>query len=109
MVPELRDRRNMHCLKTAGVMRHGDKGAFEMAATVDYLFAIAATAHCVRDHHFDAAFDAYLNDEEVRAFLEAHNPAALKEMAERLKEAEDRGLWKSRQNDTRPLLEALSG
>jgi cobaltochelatase CobN len=91
-----------------GVMRHGYKGAFEMAATVDYLFAFAATAKCVRDHHFDAVFDAYLNDEEVRKFLEEHNPAALKEMAERLKEAEDRGLWKTRRNDTRPLLDALS-
>jgi len=93
----------------AGVMRHGYKGAFEMAATVDYLFAFAATAHCVRDHHFDAVFDAYLNDEEVRAFLQDHNPAALKEMAERLQEAEDRGLWKTRRNDTRPLLDALAG
>ncbi len=91
-----------------GVMRHGYKGAFEMAATVDYMFAFAATAHCVRDHHFDAVFDAYLNDDNVRAFLEEHNPAALKEMANRLIEAEDRGLWKTRRNDTRPLLEALS-
>jgi len=90
-----------------GVMRHGYKGAFEMAATVDYLFAFAATAKCVRDHHFDAVFDAYLNDEDVRAFLEEHNPVALKEMAARLKEAEDRGLWKSRRNDTRPLLDSL--
>ena len=43
-----------------GVMRHGYKGAFEMAATVDYLFAFAATAKCVRDHHFDAVFEAFL-------------------------------------------------
>ena len=92
----------------AGVMRHGYKGAFEMAATVDYLFAFAATAKCVQDHHFDAVFDAYLNDEAVRAFLEEYNPAALKEMVDRLKEAEDRGLWKSRRNDTRPLLDALT-
>jgi cobaltochelatase CobN len=92
-----------------GVMRHGYKGAFEMAATVDYMFAFAATAHCVKDHHFDAVFDAYLNDDDVRAFLEEHNPAALKEMVNRLIEAEDRGLWKSRRNDTRPLLESLSG
>src|SRR3546814_12642175 len=28
----------------AGVMSHGSKGAFEMAATVDYLFAFAASA-----------------------------------------------------------------
>jgi cobaltochelatase CobN len=92
-----------------GVMRHGYKGAFEMAATVDYLFAFAATAHCVRDHHFDAVFEAYLDDQQVRDFLEQHNPAALKEMAARLQEAQDRGLWKPRRNDTRDQLDGIVG
>ena len=92
----------------AGVMRHGYKGAFEMAATVDYMFAFAATARCVRDHHFDAVFDAYLNDEHVRSFLEANNPDALAEMAARLREAQDRGLWRPRRNDTRPMLDGLA-
>jgi len=91
-----------------GVMRHGYKGAFEMAATVDYLFAFAATAKAVGDHHFDLVFDAYLNDDTVRDFLERENPDALKDIAARLQEAQDRGLWVSRRNDTRPLLEALS-
>ncbi len=49
----------------AGAMRHGYKGAFEMAATVDYLFAFAATTGAVADHHFDAVYDAYLGDEAV--------------------------------------------
>ena len=93
----------------AGVMRHGYKGAFEMAATVDYLFAFQATARCVADHHFDAVFDAYLNDDAVREFLEDHNPAALKEMTERLLEAQERGLWSPRRNDTRSVLETLAG
>ncbi|NQV99634.1 MAG: cobaltochelatase subunit CobN, partial [Rhodospirillales bacterium] len=91
----------------AGVMRHGYKGAFEMAATVDYLFAFQATAHCVKDHHFDAVFDAYLNDPQVRQFLQDHNPAALREMTERLLEAQDRGLWKSRRNDTHQALKDI--
>ncbi|NQU60497.1 MAG: cobaltochelatase subunit CobN [Rhodospirillales bacterium] len=92
----------------AGVMRHGYKGAFEMAATVDYLFAFAATAHCVKDHHFDAVFEAYLEDDTVRAFLEDHNPEALKEMSDRLMEAQARGLWKPRLNSTHARLRALS-
>lgn len=92
----------------AGVMRHGYKGAFEMAATVDYLFAFQATARCVKDHHFDAVFEAYLGDDEVRGFVEAHNPDALREMAERLREAQDRGLWTPRRNDTRGLLDELA-
>jgi len=90
-----------------GCMRHGYKGAFEMAATVDYLFAFAATTGAVRDHHFDAVFDAYLRAEDVRAFLAEANPDALREMAERLTEAQDRHLWKPRANDTRELLSRL--
>ena len=92
----------------AGVMRHGYKGAFEMAATVDYMFAFAATARAVRDHHFDAVYEAYLLDPAVRAFLVQHNPAALKEMAARLVEAQTRGLWTPRRNDTAAVLEGLA-
>lgn len=90
-----------------GVMRHGYKGAFEMAATVDYLFAFSATAKAVSDHHFDAVFEAYLMDDDVRAFLENANPDALKDIALRLAEAQARGLWTSRRNDTGPVLAAL--
>ncbi len=92
----------------SGVMRHGYKGAFEMAATVDYLFAFAATAQCVSDHHFDAVFDAYVMDDEVRQFFEKHNPAALAEMAARLKEAQDRELWRPRSNLSYRMLETLA-
>lgn len=92
-----------------GVMRHGYKGAFEMAATVDYLVSFAATARCVKDHHFDAVFQAYLDDERVRAFIRENNPDALKDMAERLLEAQDRGLWNPRLNSTRAMLEELRG
>lgn len=91
----------------AGVMRHGYKGAFEMAATVDYLFAFAATSRCVRHHHFDALFDAYLRDGAVREFLCQANPAALSEMAARFREAVERGLWRPRANDTRDVIEEI--
>jgi cobaltochelatase CobN len=93
----------------AGVMRHGYKGGFEMAATVDYLFAFAATARAVADHHFDAVFEAYLEDPGVQDFLRENNPAALREMAERLIEAQERALWRPRSNSARARLEALSG
>ncbi|MEM7225301.1 MAG: cobaltochelatase subunit CobN [Pseudomonadota bacterium] len=92
----------------AGVRRHGYKGAFEMAATVDYLFAFAATARVVADHHFDAVYEAYLEDPEVRAFLEEANPAALKEIAERLLEAQARGLWRPRSNTAHATLGELA-
>ena len=74
-----------------GVIRHGYKGAFEIAATVDYLFAFAATARVVEDHHFDQLFEAYLEDDQVRTFIEQHNIDALREIAERFEEAIERG------------------
>ncbi len=91
-----------------GVMRHGYKGAFEMAATVDYLFSFAATAKCVGDHHFDAVFEAYISNDKVREFIEAHNPSALREMATRLLEAQERELWNPRLNNTYDILTKLS-
>ncbi|MDX0492893.1 cobaltochelatase subunit CobN [Sinorhizobium medicae] len=92
-----------------GVMRHGYKGAFEIAATVDYMFAFAATTGAVRDHHFEAAYRAYIADEKVLGFLREKNPAALSEMSERLLEAIDRGLWNPRSNSARFELNSLSG
>ncbi len=92
-----------------GVMRHGYKGAFEMAATVDYLFAFAATTGSVRDDQFDAVHAAFLEDDDVRAFLDTHNPAALAEMAARFLEAIDRGLWQARSNSAYARLRELAG
>ena len=91
----------------AGIMRHGYKGAFEIAATVDYLFAFAATTGAVKDHHFDAVFSAYVADDAVRDFMQDANPAALRELAERLIEAQERALWRPRANHAHALLAAL--
>jgi cobaltochelatase CobN len=93
----------------AGVMRHGYKGAFEIAATIDYLFAFAATTHAVKSHHFDLVHAAVLEDATVREFIAEANPAALREIARRLREAEARGLWRPRSNSARALLETLGG
>jgi cobaltochelatase CobN len=90
-----------------GVMRHGYKGAFEMAATVDYLFAFAATTGAVGDHHFDALYEAYLGDPAVARFLEEANPAARDEMAARFEEAIERRLWQPRSNSVREALLAM--
>jgi cobaltochelatase CobN len=79
----------------ASVMRHGYKGAFEMAATVDYLFGYEATAGVIDDWMFEKLSEAYLLDPKVQDFLEEKNPWALRSMAERLLEAADRGLWET--------------
>jgi cobaltochelatase CobN len=87
-----------------GVMRHGYKGAAEIAATVDYLFAFAATTHAVDDAHFEALYEAYLGDDAVEGFMEAHNPAALAETRSRFREAIERGLWRPKRNSVRAEL-----
>ncbi|HTQ35197.1 MAG TPA: cobaltochelatase subunit CobN [Stellaceae bacterium] len=93
----------------AGVMRHGYKGAAEIAATVDYLFAFAATARAVDDTHFDLLYDAYLGDAAVRDFIAGANPAALREIEARFTEAIERGLWRPRRNSARDALAEASG
>ena len=92
-----------------GVKRHGYKGAFEIAATVDYLFAFAATTGAVKTHHFDMVHAAFLEDEETQAFIAEHNAPALAEIAERLREAIERGLWQPRSNSARALIDRLAG
>lgn len=91
----------------AGVMRHGYKGAFEIAATVDYLFAFAATTGAAGDHHFEALYDAYLADERVRDFIAESNPHALADIAARFDEAIERGMWTPRSNAARQTLNRL--
>jgi cobaltochelatase CobN len=91
----------------AGMMRHGYKGAFEMAATVDYLFAFAATTDAVQHHHFDLLYEAYVGDATVRAFIAENNMPALREMAARFREAIDRGLWRPTSNSAYDFLSGL--
>jgi cobaltochelatase CobN len=91
-----------------GVKRHGYKGAFEIAATVDYLFAFAATTRAVKPHHFDLVERAFLEDDATRAFIGDANPSALKEIAQRLQEAIDRGLWIPASNSARARIETLA-
>lgn len=87
-----------------GVKRHGYKGAFEMAATVDNLFAFDATTHLIDDHHYQGLADAYVLDPATRDFMREHNPEALRDLTERLLEAQQRGLWQAT-GDYREALE----
>jgi cobaltochelatase CobN len=84
-----------------GVMRHGYKGAAEIAATVDFMFAFAATTGAVKDHHFEAAYQAFLMDERVRDFLADRNPAALRELSQKFLQAIDRSVWTPKSNSAR--------
>ena len=90
-----------------GVKRHGYKGAFEIAATVDYLFAFAATTGAVKNHHFDLVEDAFLADDDTRDFIADVNAPALAEIAARLQEAIDRDLWQPKSNSARARIAGL--
>ncbi|MGB3385773.1 MAG: cobaltochelatase subunit CobN [Marinomonas sp.] len=74
---------------------HGYKGAFEMTATVDYLFAYDATTDVVADYQYEQVTDRLLLDPDNQAFMRDNNPHALEEMGERLLEAIQRGMWQN--------------
>ena len=77
------------------MQEHGYKGAFEMAASVDYLFAYDATTNLIDDYQYQSVADAIVFDSVNQAFMHKHNPSALEETAERLLEAVQRDLWKN--------------
>jgi cobaltochelatase CobN len=92
----------------AGAMRHGYKGAFEMSATLDYLFAYDATTNCVADFMYEGVAEAYIFNPEVRDFVEKSNPWALRDMSERLLEANQRGMWQDVSSDMLDKLKAIA-
>ncbi|MBE1537165.1 cobaltochelatase subunit CobN [Actinomadura algeriensis] len=91
----------------AAMRRHGYKGAFELAATVDYLFGYDATAGVVADWMYEKLAQTYALDEENRAFFDRSNPWALHGITERLLEAADRGMWEHPEQATLDALKRL--
>lgn len=92
-----------------GQMRHGYRGAAEMAQGLDSLFAFAATTKSVRGDQFEAVFDATLGNGEVLDFLRKHNPDAAVAMAARFDDAIRRDFWKPRRNSVGAILEEARG
>jgi cobaltochelatase CobN len=88
-----------------GVKRHGYKGAFEIIATVDYMFAFAATTGAVKTHHFDIAFEAFVEDAATREFIRANNRFGYDELIAKFNEARERGFWRPRSNRVHEWLE----
>ena len=91
----------------AGQLRHGPRGAAELAETVDRLADFAETTDLVASHLFDLLHDAYVADDAVRTFLLRENPEAAAAIAARLDAARRRGLWHPRRNDVDAGLAAL--
>jgi len=81
-----------------GQMRHGFRGAAEIAATLDQMALFAHLAGVVASHHFDLCYDATLGDEAVRRFIEQANPEAAAAMRRRFQQMRDAGYWTTRRN-----------
>jgi cobaltochelatase CobN len=81
-----------------GQMRHGFRGAAEIASTLDQMALFAHLAGAVESHHFDLYYDATLGDETVRRFIEQANPEAAAMMRQRFQEMRDAGYWTTRRN-----------
>jgi cobaltochelatase CobN len=88
------------------IKRHGYKGGLELTATVDYIFGFDATAHIAPDFVYEGLAEHYALDPGTQEFLKQSNPWALNAIAERLLEANERGLWEQPKQET---LDALRG
>jgi len=88
------------------IKRHGYKGGLELTATVDYIFGFDATAHIAPDFVYEGLAQEYALNSETQDFLKQSNPWALNAIAERLLEANERGLW---ENANPKILDALRG
>lgn len=81
-----------------GQMRHGFRGAAEIASTLDQMAQFAHLAGAVDSHHFDLYYDATLGDDDVRRFIEQANPEAADMMRQRFQQMLDAGYWVTRRN-----------
>ncbi|MEO0634778.1 MAG: cobaltochelatase subunit CobN, partial [Pseudomonadota bacterium] len=90
----------------AGMMRHGFRGAAEIAATLDHMAAFAHLAGVVQPHLFDLYHEATLGDAQVATFLRDANPGAYQAMIDQFAALDAAGLWQTRRNSIRAALEA---
>ena len=91
----------------AGQMRHGHRGAAEIAGTIDHLYALAVLTDAVKSHQFELLFEATLGTPPVRDFLVSANPKAARAIIKRFDEALARGFWQTRRNSTLALLASM--
>ena len=87
--------------------RHGYKGAFELSATVDYMFGYDATAQVIEDWMYENVTESYVLDPETQEFFQESNPWALRDIVERLLEAIERGMWENPPPDMKDKLQQM--
>jgi cobaltochelatase CobN len=90
-----------------GQMRHGHRGAAEIAQTIDNLYALAVLSDAALSQHFDILFEATLGSPHVRDFLIDSNPKAARAIVKRFDDALTRGFWQTRRNSPHACLVRL--
>ncbi|MHC2257986.1 cobaltochelatase CobN [Bradyrhizobium embrapense] len=92
----------------AGMMRHGFRGAAEIAATLEHMAAFAHLAGAVPPHLFDLYYDATLGNDDVRGFMARENPAALAAIETCFTRLHEASLWQTRRNSIAAALREAS-
>ena len=75
--------------------RHGYKGAGDISRMVDIAFGWDATAEVLEDWMYEELANKYALDKDMQEWLKKVNPHALQNIAERLLEAVERGMWQA--------------
>jgi cobaltochelatase CobN len=91
-----------------GMMRHGFRGAAEIAATLEHMAAFAHLAGVVPAHLFDLYYDATLGNDAVRTFLARENPESLLAMENCFARLHEASLWVTRRNSIAVSLQEVS-
>ena len=89
------------------MMRHGHRGAAEIAATLFHLAAFSNLANVVGNHLFDSFHDATFGNQEIICFMKKVNPEALTAMEDCFEKLHKSGLWQTRRNSIRACFEAI--
>jgi cobaltochelatase CobN len=92
----------------AGMMRHGFRGAAEIAATLEHMASFAHLADAVPSHLFDLYYDATIGDDDIRAFLARENPRSLAAIEDCFRRLDEASLWVTRRNSIRASLREAS-
>ncbi|MDI9610724.1 MAG: cobaltochelatase subunit CobN, partial [Archaeoglobales archaeon] len=85
--------------------KHGYRGANEFSKKILHLYGWSATTKLVEDWVFDEIAENYVLNEEMKKFFVENNVYALEEIARRLVEAKERGLWKASEERLRRIRE----
>jgi cobaltochelatase CobN len=88
--------------------KHGYRGANEFSRKILHLYGWSATTKLVDKWVFDEITNTYVLNEEMKRWFEENNVWALEEIARRLIEAAERGLWEPSEEMLQRLKEVYS-